>query len=94
MKKRHNEATHQSKNRRQLPWRRSWGVQASSTPGQNPGGDTVKGAKGSAVVYSIVKTAKANGQNPEKYLEFSLTELPFLVEAPCAEKLERLCLGM
>ncbi|WP_423229829.1 transposase domain-containing protein [Clostridium aceticum] len=34
------------------------------------------GAKASACVYSLVETAKANGLNPYKYLEFLLTRLP------------------
>ena len=35
-----------------------------------------KGAKASACVYSLVETAKANGLNPYKYLEFLLSRLP------------------
>jgi transposase len=35
-----------------------------------------EGAKASACVYSLVETAKANGLNPYKYLEFLLTRLP------------------
>ena len=31
--------------------------------------DTINGAKASALVYSIVETAKANGLNPFRYLE-------------------------
>lgn len=34
-----------------------------------------KGATASAVVYSLVETAKANGLNPYKYLEYLLTNL-------------------
>ena len=34
------------------------------------------GAKASAMLYSIVETAKANGLNTYKYLELLLTELP------------------
>ena len=30
--------------------------------------DTVKGAESSAIIYSLIETAKANGQNPEAYL--------------------------
>ena len=37
--------------------------------------DTINGAKASALVYSIVETAKANGLNPFRYLEFLLTEM-------------------
>jgi len=34
------------------------------------------GADASAAVYSIVETAKANGLNPYKYLQYLLTEIP------------------
>lgn len=34
------------------------------------------GAKASACVYSLVETAKANGLNPYKYLEYILSSLP------------------
>ena len=37
--------------------------------------DTINGEKASALVYSIVETAKANGLNPFRYLEFLLTEM-------------------
>lgn len=37
---------------------------------------TPQGAAASACVYSLVETAKANGLNPFKYLEFLLTRLP------------------
>ena len=37
--------------------------------------DTINGAKASALVYSIVETAKVNGLNPFRYLEFLLTEM-------------------
>jgi hypothetical protein len=35
-----------------------------------------KGAEASACVYTLVETAKANGLNPYKYLEFLLSRLP------------------
>lgn len=35
-----------------------------------------RGAKASAVLYSLVETAKANGLNPYKYFEMLLTEIP------------------
>jgi len=38
--------------------------------------DTSKGAKASAMVYSIIETAKANGLNTYKYLEYLLKEMP------------------
>ena len=30
--------------------------------------DTVRGAESSAIIYSLIETAKANGQNPEAFL--------------------------
>ena len=41
--------------------------------------DTVHGAKSSAVVYSIVRTAQANGINPYQYLLYLFTELPSIL---------------
>jgi transposase len=38
--------------------------------------NTPAGAKASAMVYSIVETAKANGLNPYEYLRFLLEQLP------------------
>ena len=38
--------------------------------------DTIKGAQVSAVVYSIVETAKANSLKPYEYLKYLLTEMP------------------
>jgi len=38
--------------------------------------DTPKGATASAVVYSLVETAKANGLNVNKYLEYVLQLMP------------------
>ncbi|MEG0512531.1 MAG: IS66 family transposase, partial [Clostridia bacterium] len=38
--------------------------------------DTPRGAKASAIVYSLMETAKANGLNLEKYLYHLLTVLP------------------
>lgn len=37
--------------------------------------ESVNGAKASAIIYSIVETAKANGLNTYRYLEFLLEEL-------------------
>ena len=37
--------------------------------------DTMEGAKASAIIYSITETAKANGLNPFRYMEYLLTEL-------------------
>jgi transposase len=41
--------------------------------------DSVKGAKSSAMVYSIVETAKANALRPYEYLLYLLTELPTIL---------------
>ena len=38
--------------------------------------DTVKGAKASAALYSIVSTARANGLEPYTYLRRLFAELP------------------
>lgn len=38
--------------------------------------DTVRGANASAVTYSIIETAKENGLNPAKYLEYLFEKLP------------------
>ena len=38
--------------------------------------DTPRGAEASAGMYSIVVTAKANGLNPRKYVQWLLEELP------------------
>ena len=37
--------------------------------------DTVNGAESSALIYSIVETAKANNLNPFRYMEYLLTEM-------------------
>ena len=44
--------------------------------------DTPKGAHASAVHYSLIETAKANGLNPQEYYRYILTRLPY------AEKVE------
>lgn len=38
--------------------------------------NTVKGAKASSVVYSVIETAKANGLRPFEYLEFLFETMP------------------
>ncbi len=38
--------------------------------------DTVKGAKASANLYSLIETAKANGLEPYHYLRYAFKELP------------------
>ena len=52
--------------------------------------DTVKGAESSAVVYSMVETAKANGIDPYDYLFYVLSVLPYLGKSVSHEKLETL----
>ena len=37
--------------------------------------DSIRGAEGSAIMYSLVETAKANGLQGYNYLEYVLTEL-------------------
>ena len=49
--------------------------------------DTPKGANASAVHYSFVETAKANGLEPYQYLRDVLTRLPY---AETVEELEAL----
>jgi len=39
--------------------------------------DTPEGATASAVIYSIIETAKANGLEPYWYLRILLEKLPF-----------------
>ena len=38
--------------------------------------DTIHGAKASAIIYSIVETAKANNLKPYEYVEHILAEMP------------------
>ena len=52
--------------------------------------DSVKGAESSAIVYSIVETAKANGLEPYDYLLMVLSLLPSEGKSPSHEKLEQL----
>ena len=49
--------------------------------------DTPKGADASAIVYTVVETAKANGLEPYRYLKLLLTELPYLSKTPSQEDL-------
>ncbi len=49
--------------------------------------DTPKGAKASAIYYSLIESAKANGLEPFEYLNHILKELPY---ADTVEKLEQL----
>lgn len=50
--------------------------------------DTTKGAESSAVVYTLVETAKANGLNPYAYLLQLLTQLPYLDRNPGQDDLD------
>lgn len=50
--------------------------------------DTPKGVEASAVVYSMVESAKANGVEPFAYLQRVLVELPYLGKLPSHEELE------
>ena len=50
--------------------------------------DTPKGAEASAVVYSMVESAKSNGVEPFAYLQRVLVELPYPVKSPSHEGLE------
>ena len=52
--------------------------------------DTPKGAEASAVVYSLVESAKANGIEPFSYLQHVLVQLPYLGNSPSHEELETL----
>ncbi|KLU69361.1 MAG: hypothetical protein RHS_4830 [Robinsoniella sp. RHS] len=38
--------------------------------------DTINGAKTSAIIYSIVETAKANNLKPFDYVQYLLEEIP------------------
>ena len=51
--------------------------------------DTVRGARASAVVYSLAQTAKANGLHPRDYLKMLLEELPDLDFRAHPERLGR-----
>ncbi len=52
--------------------------------------DTVMGAQSSAIVYSLVETAKANGLEPFRYLRYILTDLPYLGKSPAHVDLDLL----
>ncbi len=42
--------------------------------------NSVRGARASAVIYSLVETARLNGLNVYRYMEHLLTELPKLAD--------------
>ena len=50
--------------------------------------DTAKGAQSSAIVYTLVETAKANGLDPYAYLFQLLEELPYLGRNPSLNDLD------
>lgn len=52
--------------------------------------DTVKGAESSAIVYSLVETAKANGIDPYDYLFYTLSVLLYFGKSSSHERLETL----
>lgn len=52
--------------------------------------DSIRGAKASAVVYSIVETAKANLLKPYEYLKHLLTEIPKHLNDPDSSYLDKL----
>ena len=52
--------------------------------------DTPKGAETSAIVYSLVESAKANGIEPFAYLQHVLVQLPYLGKTHSHEELESL----
>lgn len=49
--------------------------------------DSVGGAKASAMIYSIIQTARANGLEPFAYMKYLFTELPKCKNAEQIEKL-------
>ena len=53
-----------------------------------PEHDTTKGAESSAIVYSVVETAKANGIDPYNYLLYVLSVLPYYGKSLSHELLE------
>ena len=42
--------------------------------------NTINGAQASAIIYSIVETARANGLNVYYYIKHLLTELPKFID--------------
>jgi transposase len=52
--------------------------------------NTSHGAKASAVIYSIVESAKANNLNPFLYLTFLFEKLPQLTDSTNEQELDNL----
>lgn len=50
----------------------------------------MKGAESSAIVYSMVENAKANGIDPYNYLFYVLSVLPYFGKSVSHERLETL----
>lgn len=52
--------------------------------------DTVKGAEASAIIYSVIETAKANEVEPFAYLSYILSRIALLGKTPDAARMELL----
>jgi transposase len=52
--------------------------------------NTPRGAKASATIYSVIETAKENGLNPFKYLQYLFEQLPQLAEPKHPDALDQL----
>jgi transposase len=52
--------------------------------------NTPRGAKSSAIIYSVVETAKANGLNPQLYLQHLFERMPQLPDPTDSEALSKL----
>jgi transposase len=52
--------------------------------------NTPRGAKASAIIYSVIETAKENGLNPFQYLTYLFEQLPQLPDPKDSEALDRL----
>lgn len=50
-----------------------------------------RGAKASATIYSFIETAKGNGLNPFKYLQYLFEQLPQLADPKDPEALDINC---
>jgi hypothetical protein len=52
--------------------------------------NTPRGVKASAIIYSVIETAKENGLNPFKYLMYLFEQLPQLSDPKDPEALDKL----
>lgn len=50
--------------------------------------NTVNGTESSAIVYSLVETARASGIDPYDYLLYTLSVIPYYGKSPSREKLD------